>query len=38
MFASLNNCALNDTSSIARACAITFKGDASKEVYKEIFE
>ena len=37
MTASLNNCPLNDTSSIAQACAITFQGNASNNLQQDAF-
>ena len=37
MTASLNNCPLNDTSSIAPACAITFQGNASNNLQQDAF-
>ena len=37
MTASLNNCPLNDTSSIAKACAITFQGNASNNLQQDAF-
>jgi len=38
MIASIDRCSLKDTPSIARACVITFQGNVSKKVYKDIFE
>lgn len=37
MSASLNNCPLNDTSSVAQACAITFQGNASNNLQQDAF-
>lgn len=37
MSASLNNCPLNDTFSIAQACAITFQGNASNNLQQDAF-
>lgn len=37
MTASLNNCPLNDTSSIAQACAIIFQGNASNNLQQDAF-
>ena len=37
MTASLNSCPLNDTSSIAQACAITFQGNASNNLQQDAF-
>ena len=37
MTASLNNCLLKGTLSIAQACAITFQGNASNNLQQEVF-